>query len=201
LTASSSLAELMHWLTPLVTTRAITARAGDLLMMHACALSDPDTGATVLLAGPSGAGKTTVARVLGKSFGYVTDECSAVRDDHTVVPFPKPLSLVTESSSGVKVQVSPASLGLMEPPEEVDAVSDLYLDRRADAPVKPQLTAVSNVHALGLVCPQVSFVGSRPAPLWRIVKLLDATGGLRRVSYRDAEDLHGVVAGLVEAGW
>lgn len=200
-TASSSLEELMHWLTPLVTTRAITARASSLLMMHACALSDPDTGATVLLAGPSGAGKTTVARVLGKSFGYVTDECSAIRDDHTLVPFPKPLSLVTESPSGVKEQASPSSLGLMEPPDEVDAVAVLYLDRQPDAPVEPEVTPVSNVQALGMLCPQVSFVGSRPAPLWRIVRLLDATGGLRRVSYRDAADLHGVVAGLVEAGW
>ena len=95
LSASTSLTELMHWLTPLVTTRAITARASSLLMMHACVLADPDSGAAVVLAGPSGAGKTTVARTLGKSFGYVTDECAGIRDDHTVVPFPKPLSLVT----------------------------------------------------------------------------------------------------------
>ncbi len=40
-----------------------------------------------------------------------------------------------------------------------------------------------------MLCPQVSFVGSRPAPLQRIVALLEATGGLRRVSYRDAADL------------
>lgn len=198
ITASTSLEELMHWLTPLVTTRAITARAGSLLMMHACVVADPETGAAVVLVGPSGAGKTTVAHTLGTSFGYLTDECAGIRDDHTVVPFPKPLSLVSGSPSGVKEQVSPSSLGLLEPPEEADVAAVLYLDRRPDAPATPELAPVSNVHALGMLCPQVSFVGSRPGPLWRIVSVLDVAGGLRRVSYRDASDLYGVVEDLLE---
>lgn len=196
-TAGSSLEELMHWLTPVVTTRAITARAGSLLMMHACVLADLDSGAAVVLAGPSGAGKTTVARTLGKSFGYVSDECAGIRDDHTVVPFPKPLSLVTESALELKEQASPGSLGLQPPPSgELRVTAVLYLDRRDDAPAAPELTPVANVHALGMLCPQVSFVGSRPAPLRRIVALLEATGGLRKVSYREAADLDEVVARL-----
>lgn len=201
MTAGSSLEELMHWLTPLVTTMAITARASSLLMMHACVLSDLDSGAAVLLAGPSGAGKTTVARVLGKSFRYVTDECAGIGDNHTVVPFPKPLSLaVSGSPTGVKEQASPSSLGLLPPSAEPRVAAVLYLDRRADGPAEPSLERVRNVHALGMLCPQVSFVGSRPAPLRRIVALLDASGGLRRVSYRDAADLSPVLSELMEAG-
>ena len=198
LTASTSLDELMHWLTPLVTTKAITARAGSLMMMHACVMADPVSGAAVVLAGPSGAGKTTVARTLGTVFGYVTDECAALRDDHAVVPFPKPLSLVNGDASGLKDQASPASLGLRMPPPDPRAVAVLYLDRDPSAPSMPSLNCVSNVQALGLVCPQVSFVGSRPEPLKRIVSLLDACGGLRRVSYREAADLRDVVARLTE---
>lgn len=195
--ASTSLGELMHWLTPLITTRAITERASSLLMMHACVLADPDSGAAVALAGPSGAGKTTVARTLGKAFGYVTDECAAFRDDHTVVPFPKPLSLVTGDISGLKDQASPSSLGLLPPPTHPRVVAVLYLDRRDDAPDRPTLEVLPNVPALGLLCPQVSFVGSRSEPLKRIVSLLDAAGGLRRVSYREASDLVDVVATLM----
>jgi hypothetical protein len=187
----------MHWLTPLVTTRAITARASSLLMMHACVLADAATGAAVVLAGPSGAGKTTVARTLGSAFGYVTDECAAIRDDHTVVPFPKPLSLVVGDLAGIKEQASPGSLGLQVPPTDPRVVAVLYLDRDSSGPRVPSLTPVPNVHALGLLCPQVSFVGARPEPLKRIVSLLDGCGGLRRVSYRDASDLIDVVGGLL----
>lgn len=201
MTAGSSLEELMHRLTPLVTTMAITARASSLLMMHACVLSHLDSGASVLLAGPSGAGKTTVAQVLGTSFRYVTDECAGIGDDHTVVPFPKPLSLVVGGSpTGVKDQVSPSSLGLLPPPAEPRVAAVLYLDRRPEGPTEPSLERIRNVHALGMLCPQVSFVGSRPAPLRRIVALLDASGGLRRVSYRDAADLSAVLSELMEVG-
>ncbi|HSE55117.1 MAG TPA: hypothetical protein VLB03_05255 [Nocardioidaceae bacterium] len=195
--AGTCLEELMHWLTPLVTTRAITVRASSLLMMHACVLSDPVSGAAVVLAGPSGAGKTTLARTLGRSFGYVTDECAAIRDDHGVLPFPKPLSLVTGAATGVKAQAAPSSLGLAAPHPSPRVVSVLYLDRRADAPSSPALAPVPNVQALGLLCPQVSFVGSRPRPLNRIVSLLDAAGGLRQVSYREAADLEPVVGKLM----
>ncbi|HSE09224.1 MAG TPA: hypothetical protein VLB29_11220 [Nocardioidaceae bacterium] len=198
LTASTSTEELMHWLTPLVTTRAITSRASSLLMMHACVVSDPVSGASVVLIGPSGAGKTTLARTLGTEFGYVTDECAALRDDHTIVPFPKPLSLVTGDAAGIKEQVSPAALGLRRPHAIPRAVAVLYLDRRADAPASPALTAARNVQALGLLCPQVSFVGARPEPLKRIVSLLDACGGLQTVSYREAADLVEIVGGLME---
>ena len=52
--AGTDLRAVMEWLSSAVTTTAITARAGRLLMLHGCAVADPATGATAVLVGPSG---------------------------------------------------------------------------------------------------------------------------------------------------
>ncbi|MGH3330121.1 MAG: hypothetical protein ACRDPJ_02340, partial [Nocardioidaceae bacterium] len=110
--ATADLAQLMDWLAPAVTTAAITRQAGHMLMLHACAVADPQTGATAVLVGPAGMGKTTVARTLGRSLGYLTDETAAITSDNAVLAYPKPLSLVRPEDPGVKEQASPSSLGL-----------------------------------------------------------------------------------------
>lgn len=76
------LAAVLDVLSPAVTQGAMAARASQLLMLHAAALARPDTVATAVLAGPSGAGKTTVATALGRHFAYLTDETVGVLPDH-----------------------------------------------------------------------------------------------------------------------
>ena len=181
----------MHGLTPVITAEAITRQAESLLMVHACALADPDTGATVALVGPSGMGKTTVAQWLGKEFAYLTDESVGMRDDLSLVPYPKPLSVIGAGGADVKDQVAPSSLGLLPPPPVTTRLAAMVLlDRQPDAPDEPVVERVRNVMAMGLLSPQISFLGRRPEPLRRIAGVLDWTGGLRKVTYRDALTWH-----------
>ena len=108
----TDLATVMDRLSPLITRLAVTERAGELTMFHACALADPVTGDTAVLFGPSGTGKTTLARTLGTDFAYVTDETAAVTRDGLLVPYPKPLSILIGPRDRLKRQVSPGELGL-----------------------------------------------------------------------------------------
>ena len=106
---------VMEWLTARVTLEGIESQHGRLWMLHACGLADPASGATVVLVAPSGTGKTTAARVLGRTFGYVSDETVAIGPDGAVVAYPKPLSLL-EGGVRPKRQRSPRELGLVDAP-------------------------------------------------------------------------------------
>ena len=70
-----------------VTLAALAQRAGELLLLHAAGLAAPDGGGVVVLVGPSGRGKTTAARVLGRHFRYVSDESIGIDTDGTVLPY------------------------------------------------------------------------------------------------------------------
>ena len=54
------------------------------------------------------------------------------------------------------------------------------------------------VHALAEVAPQVSFLATRTRPLQRLAATLRRTGGMERVHYREASELPGLVAALME---
>lgn len=43
-------------------------------MLHAGAVCHPDTSSSIAYAAPGGTGKTTLTRVLGRRYGYLTDE-------------------------------------------------------------------------------------------------------------------------------
>ena len=88
----------------------------------------PSTGATVLLVGASGAGKTTSAEILGRRLGYLSDETAGLRPDHSVVAYPKPLS-VRRDQAAPKEQVAPGALGLLRPPAACHVAGLLLLQR------------------------------------------------------------------------
>jgi hypothetical protein len=197
--ASTSLAQVMDALSPMVTMRAIESLAGEAVMLHACGLASPTTGATAALVAGSGTGKTTLARTLGTQFGYVTDETVTILDDLTVVPYPKPLSVLTRAGSSLKDQQCATSLGLKAAPARARLAGVALLVRD---PLGPQLevTSVGTVPALAGLGPQVSFLPRLERPLARLVSVLHRTGGLRLVRYREARDLAPVVAELVGDG-
>lgn len=198
--ASTDLDELMDRLSPTVTLAVIEEQAGQLVMLHACAVADPASGRTVALVGPSGAGKTTAAMRLGEQFGYVTDETLGVLPDGRVVAYPKPLSVLrSHDGSGLKDQVSPVDLGLLPIPDETHLVKILMLDRRPEAPRTPQLADVPTLLAMTELSPQISFLTRLDRPLHRLGDHLRDTGGLQRVSFDGSESLAPVVAAVMEA--
>ena len=198
--AGTGLAGIMHDLSPAITVAAIGRRAGELLMLHACALADPRTGATLVLVGPSGMGKTTLARTLGTSLAYVTDETVAIRPDDCVLPYPKPLSVLNRTGSFIKEQVSPTALSLLPPPPHLQLHGVLLLDRSPSSPRTPVVEAVDPLRGIVEIVSQVSFLNDLTSPLHRLAHLMDSHGGLKRVRYREAAELAPILHELVGSG-
>jgi len=191
---ASSFEELAESLTSRLTVAAILANAGRLTMLHACAVADLHTGAVVALVAKSGTGKTTAASVLGKTYGYVTDETVAIRPDGSVVPYPKPLSMKQEG--GVpKRQVGPGEL--LEAPPGLHLSSMVLLDRvEAVEPVMPVLDRVPLADAVMALIPDSSSQGEVDRPLQSLCRLIESVGGVWQVTYSEATALPEALAPL-----
>lgn len=190
------IAEMLHHLSPAVTARAIAARAGELVMLHAAALADPDTGATAVLIAASGTGKTTAASTLGQHFVYVTDETAGIDRDGVLVPHRKPLSIIR--SGHLKDQVSPTSLGLLVSDRPCHLAAMLVIERDPMHSGEPEITVLDTIDALARIAPQASSLGRLDRPLQRVVDLIDLVGGVRHVRYTEATTLEPVIKDLLD---
>lgn len=189
---------LMQALTQAVTAANIAAQTGRLLMLHAGAVCDAASGATVGFVAPGGTGKTTLARALGGRWGYVTDETLGVRlDDRGVVAYPKPLS-VRLDGSGTKRELSPDALGLRRPGPEL-WLRRLVLIQRDQSVRTPHVEELGVMDALVGLTPETSALGRLPRPLHALADLLDALGPTLRVTYAEASGAAPVVADLMGA--
>lgn len=189
-------AALAEQISSRVTLAAIEANRGDLLMFHACAVADPDTGAVVAFVGPSGRGKTTASRVLAERFGYVSDETVAVTESLEVVPYPKPLSVITRPGSP-KQQLSPDELGLGPTPARALTLRRVVLlERDPDHEGPPELVAVTLAERLSELVAQTSYLSAHPHPLERLARTIEGCGGLHLVRYREAASLVDLVVDL-----
>lgn len=173
----------MERLTVDVTLSALDALRGRVLMFHAAGVAD-ESGGVAAFVGPSGRGKTTLSRALGRHRGYVSDETIAVDADLSVLPYRKPLSVVRAARP--KQQVAPAEAGLRELPEAPLRLAALLLMDRDAALSAPEIAAVPLAEALPELVPQMSYLRDQEHPLRAIAALCDAIGGVRRLRYPDA---------------
>jgi hypothetical protein len=190
---------VMDRLTPMLTELALTERRSDLVMFHACAVADPETGDTVVLYGPSGTGKATLARTLCTDLVYLSDEAAGVTDDLRIVPYPKPLSIIVTPDDDLKDQVSPGRLGLVRPGDRTFRLRGLVQLRREPAHVgEAILEPLATVEALPELVAQTSFTRDMGRPLHRLADLAHRTGGVRRATYAEAEQLRPVVRSILD---
>ncbi|WP_457191263.1 hypothetical protein [Nocardioides sp. P5_E3] len=187
----------LHHLSPAVTTTAIGARAGQLVMLHAAALADPRTGRTAVLVAASGTGKTTASVTLGKSLAYVTDETAAITRDGIVLPYLKPLSII--DGGHLKKQIAPSALGLLMTEQECRLGALLVIERDRHHEGEPLVESLATVDAIAAIAPQSSYLPSLERPLHRLAELIHLVGGARRVRYRESADLEPVIARLLAA--
>ncbi|PPH09770.1 hypothetical protein C5C71_10735 [Rathayibacter sp. AY1C1] len=183
--SSATLAQLEESLTSTLTLEAIGARRADLLMLHACGISD-ESGRVLAFVAASGTGKTTIARTLGSRFGYVTDETVGVTPEGRVLPYPKPLSVKPLTGSAPKAQLAPGSLALRPVPEAPLRLAGVLLLERRDGVGTPFLEHVDPVDAIEDLVPQTSYLSARPRPIADLVRTLSALGGVRRLVYSEA---------------
>ena len=177
-----------------VTVAALEARAGDLLMLHSAGLAT-EQGGVVALVGPSGRGKTTASRVLGRVFSYVSDESVGIAADGNVLPYRKPLSLI-ELNPYLKVQRSPTELGLLALPTAPLRLAALVLLERSDAAIAPRVELVSLAVGIVELAQQASYLGRLPSPLRTLTAHIEAVGGVRRITYSNAESLAPIIQEL-----
>ena len=196
---AASFEELAENVTSRVTVAAILENAGELMMLRACAVASPVTGAVVALVAKSGTGKTTAASVLAGTYGYVSDETVAIGPDGSVVPYPKPLSVKQEPGEP-KHLVGPDELGLQPAPAKPFIQSIVLLDRVDAAPTAdasadqqdrpaPVLRQLPLAEALLALVPDSSSQGEIDEPLQSLCRLVDRVGGVWQVTYSEAADL------------
>lgn len=197
LAASASSPEaLMPASTQAVTHALITAGTGLLLMFHAGAVAHPRTNRAVVYSAPGGTGKTTLSRLLGTRFRYLTDETVAVDAQNRVLPYPKPLS-VRLPGHDHKVETPPDELGLLPDAGPAPVSKILILDRDDNLSGGPQVREMDLFDAVMELIPQTSALAALDAGLHRLAGLIEATGGVLRVRYREAETLAPLIADLI----
>lgn len=181
-----------------ITLSAVALSSGHRLNLHAAGLASAD-GRVLTLVAPSGTGKTTACRLLGRDLAYVTDECVSVGEAGDIVAFEKPLAVRPEGSDDpeARVVVGPDQLGLARAAGPLRAGPVVILDRRPDITV-PRLLGADWVGALLDLVPQTSALPRLRRPLGFLVDHLRRVGGPRRLVYTEIESaaplLHALLA-------
>lgn len=179
---------LLTRITRAVTIRVIKAQAGHLLMLHAGAVCNPESGAGLVFVAPGGTGKTTLARTLARDHGYLTDETVGIDRAGRLHPYPKPLSIRTEATSLRKHEVSPDELCLRKAHPEPHVARIILLNRN-DGRAAPVIDELPLLEAVAALAPETSSLSSLDRGLAFCADLLARTGPVLRVRYGEASSL------------
>lgn len=185
-------------LTVEVTLRMLEHLAGSLNLLHAAALSDSASGHAMVLVGPSGRGKTTASRFLGKKFNYLSDETAIIQSDFHLRPYPKPLSLITAEHQS-KQQIDPASLGIatVAPSDYSFELKHLILLNRQQEATSPRLDRVALADALIEIVEQTSGVRRTERGIEGLIEVVNHCGGALRLTYSEISDTLGLLQDLM----
>lgn len=166
------------WLSSLVTRASLAHYRGEILMLHAAGIARTD-GAVAVIIGPSGRGKTTTVRALAQHYGYVSDESIAICDDGAVLPYRKPLSVITEGHVD-KLQIAPEALGLRPLPDAQLNFSSFVLLERGDGG-DSSVESVPLGAGITALVEQSSYLLEMTDPLRRVAEFASRAGGIRRL--------------------
>lgn len=194
--AGSDAPSLLTQLTQTVTRALIRAQAGRLLMLHAGAVSHPGSGRSLVFVAAGGTGKTTLTKLLGSAYGYLTDETVAIDAGDRILPYPKPLS-VRGAEGYPKREYSPDHLGLRLAHGAPTVGRVLLLERDDNHVGAPDVQEVGLLDGIELLAPQISALYALPRGLQRLAHLRETTGPLLRVRYAEATSLRGLAAELI----
>lgn len=175
----------MESLTQDITRAFIGSRLGELLMLHAGAVAHPDTGRALVFVAPGGTGKSTLMRLLGREYGYLTDETAGICPETLAMfPYPKPVTWAEKRSE--KVENSPDDLGLLEAPSD-PVLSHLVVLRRENG-VEATFTELGVLDAIQRLVPESSSITKLPSPL-QLLAGVHARVGCTLVEYGEATDI------------
>jgi hypothetical protein len=181
----------MTSLTQVITHKLIDRRRGELLMLHAGAVCNPRTGVSFAYAAPGGTGKTTLSRLLGAEYGYLTDETVGI-EPHSwrIHPYPKPLSLRTPQGGLPKRECGPDELGLLTPHPDPQ-LATLAILRRSSGHDAATVTRLDLFDAITMLVPETSSLSRLPRPLHLLAALEEAIDGIWLIEYAEAEQVLG----------
>ena len=194
---ASDLPRQLMLTTQTVTKHLIRARAGHLLMIHAGAVSDPETGRSLVYIARGGTGKTTLSRILGKRLGYLTDESVGIDAAGVIHAYPKPLSVRRLGNPQLKDEVSPDVLGLLPAPDAPMTSRLIVLDRQPGVN-SSDINEMPFMDAVMAIVEQSSALPELPRPLRRLAELIDETGPVARLTYSEATHPENALVALVQ---
>lgn len=193
---AEALAPLLMRTTQLITHALIAAQAGHLLMLHAGAVCDPDTGNSLIFVAPGGTGKTTLSRRLGTRCGYLTDETVGISADSLILPYPKPLSVRRDDHQGLKDEVSPDTLGLLPAGSTPRAHRIIVLERRAGI-TSPLVEELTTMDAIFELVPQSSSLPRLVKPLHHLADAIESYGPVLRFIYDESSQVEDALLDLI----
>lgn len=181
----------MTSLTQSITRALIERRRGHLLMLHAGAVCNPDTGASIAYVAPGGTGKTTLTRLLGRRYGYLTDETVGIEPrTWRIKPYPKPLSTRTPEGGYPKSELGPDELGLLEAHPH-PTLTTLAILRRTSGRAEAEISRLDLFDAVTALVPETSSLPAMDRPLHLLADLYDELGGFWLLEFGEAEQLTG----------